>query len=314
MKNAIGIDVGGTNIKIARVSMNGEVIQKDMVNTPSSGLKDALSSMLKGFIDKDVIGVGIGIAGVIDRKAGQAVKSPNIPELTDFPIRETLSKEFSMPVIVENDASVYAWGEKWLGAGRDFENFILLTLGTGIGGGIIYNGGLFTGAAEVGHMVIEPQGLPCSCGSYGCLESYASGRAIVNRAVGELEKNNKSILKECCEGNFYKLTSEDIYKAALDGDSLSREVFRETGRYLGLGIVNLINIFSPEAIILGGGLIGAWDLFIEELKKEVTKRAFLPFSQNIKILPAALKEDAGPIGAAGLVFKTFGSEASHGSQ
>ena len=159
-------------------------------------------------------------------------------------------------------------------------------------------------------MVVEPEGRFCTCGSFGCLESYASGRAVVDRVISSLEKGAKSILKDYSDGNFYKITPEEVYKAALEGDSLSREVFREVGKYLGVGTANLVNIFSPEAIIIGGGLIGAWDLFIEELKKEFLKRALKPLSNNVQILQATLKKESGSVGAAGLIFKSIKQSGS----
>ncbi len=303
MKSAIGVDIGGTNIKVVQVSEQCEILASFTEPTPSTDMKNKLISIIKKVLKEDILGIGFGVAGIIDRKNGVVLESPNIPIINGFPVKETFEKEFSLPVEVENDANACAYGEKWVGAGKNFDNFVVLTIGTGLGGGVIYKGKLFEGAVEVGHMVVEPQGLFCACGSFGCLESYASGKAIVDRTVASLEKGVISILKECCEGNFYKITPELIYETALDGDNLSREVFREAGKYLGIGVANLINIFSPEAIILGGGLIGAWDLFIEDVKKEVSKRALNPLL-NVEILKTTLNEDGGSIGAAGLVFQT----------
>ncbi len=311
MRSAIGVDIGGTKIKIVHVSEKGDVLKRMMKSTPNARgdshekVKNFLIDNLKEMLqDKDLVGIGFGIAGVIDRKNGIVIESPNIPSINGFRVKETIEKEFSLPVIVENDANSYAYAEKWIGAGKNFDNIVVLTLGTGIGGGIIYKGELFEGAAEVGHVVIEPDGRYCTCRSFGCLESYASGRAIVERTISSLEKGVESMLRESCGGNFYKLTPELVYKAALEGDNLSREVFREVGRYLGIGIANLINIFGSDAVIIGGGLIGAWDLFIEELKREFTKRTLKPLSARVKIIKATFKKDSGSIGAAGLIFKT----------
>lgn len=309
MNSVIGVDIGGTNIKVVQVSEEGNILSSMTEPTPtepgwsSDSIKNVLIKILKNILKDNVIGIGFGIAGLIDRKKGIVIESPNIPAINGFPAKEIFEKEFALPIVVENDANTYAYGEKWIGTGMSFNNFAVLTLGTGLGGGIIYKGELFEGAAEIGHIVIEPQGRFCTCGSFGCLESYASGRAIVDRATSSLESGTKSMLTECCDGNFYKITPELVYKTALEGDNLSREVFRETGQYLGIGIANLVNIFSPEAVIIGGGLIGAWDLFIEELKKEFLKRAFKPLSTNVEILKTTLKEDGGSIGAAGLILK-----------
>lgn len=323
MKVALGVDIGGTTIRIVVVSEDGRVLTGHTHATPlvlegdTEGIAGRLIEIvreafkgeaLKGLSSAEsgtieVIGIGFGIAGLIDRKNGVVIDSPNISAIKGLPVKQIFEKECSLPVIVENDASACAYGEKWVGTGRTFENFVAITLGTGLGGGIIYKGELFEGPAEIGHMVIEPHGRFCTCGSYGCLESYASGRAIVDRTTSSLEKGTESMLTQCCEGNFYKITPDIVYKTALEGDNLSREVFRETGQFLGIGIANVINLFGPEAVIIGGGLVGAWDLFIEALEKEVSKRAFKPFSTNVKILKTELKEDSGAIGAAGLVIK-----------
>lgn len=302
MKIAIGVDIGGTNIKAVCMSENGKVLERITESTPSNNIMEKLTVILKALLKTEVIGIGFGIAGIIDRKRGIVLESPNISILNNLSVKETIEKEFSLPVIVENDANAYAYGEKWVGTGKGFDNFVAITLGTGLGTGVIYKGELFEGAVEAGHMVIEPQGRFCTCGSFGCFESYASGRAIVDRAISILEEGAKSILRECYNGNFYKITPELVYKTALEGDNLSRDLFREIGKYLGVGIANLINIFSPEAVILGGGLIGAWDMFIEELKIEVSKRVLNSLLLHVEILKTALKEDGGSIGAAGLVF------------
>jgi len=321
LRIAIGIDIGGTNTKTVLATEDGKVLSSHQNPTPATTGESAdsidtlLVKNLKDFLDsdetksalsgvsEDITGIGIGVAGIIDRHKGVVIQSPNISNLNGLPLRERFEKEFNLPVVVENDANTYAYGEKWVGAGKDIDNFVLLTLGTGLGGGIIYNGDLFEGPVEIGHMTIVPSGRYCTCGSYGCLESYASGRAIVERVITSLEKGADSMLTERCNGNFYKVTSKLIYETALDGDSLSREVFREAGQFLGIGIANLINILGLEAVIIGGGLIGAWDLFVEELKKEVQKRAFKPLSANIQILKSSLEENAGSIGAAGFILK-----------
>jgi glucokinase len=323
MKIAIGLDIGGTNTKTVIVSEHGEVLLSHKSPTPVVTEKDKekienlLIKNLKDFLNeasakkvisgaREVSGIGIGIAGLIDRKHGRIIQSPNISAINGLAMREIFEKEFSLPVTLENDANAYAYGEKWIGAGKDLDNFIVLTLGTGLGGGLIYKGRLYEGPMEVGHMTIVPSGRYCTCGSSGCLESYASGRAIVDRAVSSLEKGTDSLLLKCCDGNIYKITPEVIYETALDGDSLCREVFREVGQFLGIGIANLINILGIDAVIIGGGLIGAWDMFIEELSKEAQKRAFKLLSTDVKILKTALTKDGGSIGAAGLLFSRLG--------
>lgn len=318
MKTAVGIDIGGTNIKVVQVSEAGKVLKRIVRPTPtepsgsSESLRNVLTTIIGDIMQDGVIGIGFGIAGLINRADGVVIQSPNISDINGFPVKQVFEKEFSLPVVVENDANSYAYGEKWIGAGKELKNFAVLTLGTGLGGGIIYNGELFEGHVEIGHIIIEPQGRFCTCGSYGCLESYASGRAIVDRTISSLERGTASLLKECCDGNIYKVNPELIYKTALDGDNLCREVFRETGRYLGMGITNLVNLFCIEAVIIGGGLIGAWDLFAKEIKDEFMKRALKPLTTDVAIRKSTLGDDGGSIGAAGLVFQVIDLSAESG--
>jgi len=323
MKIAIGLDIGGTNTKTIIAAQDGEVLLSRKSPTPVSTekgrerIENRLISNLKEFLNdepakriiseaSELSGIGIGVAGLIDRKHGRIIQSPNISALNGIALQEIFEKEFSLPVTLENDANAYAYGEKWIGAGKDLDNFVVLTLGTGLGGGLIYKGRLYEGPMEVGHMTIVPSGRYCTCGSSGCLESYASGRAIVDRVISSLEKGTESLLSKCCDGNIYKITPEVIYETALDGDSLCREVFREVGQFLGIGIANLINILGIDAVIIGGGLIGAWDMFIDELSKEAQKRAFKLLSTDVQILKSALTKDGGSIGAAGLLFNRTG--------
>jgi glucokinase len=301
-KYAIGIDLGGTNLRAAQVSRDGRIIRK--IKTPTS--EEILDSIFKATGDlfsDNIEGIGLGIAGLVDRKSGRILISPNLHFVEKIDIVNEIKGKFRVPVFIENDANAAALGEKWVGAGKDFSNFVLFTLGTGIGGGIIYNNKLFNVSAEIGHMTINTHGEKCHCGNTGCLESFASARAILSKAVSILEKGRESLLREYCGGNFYKLTAEDIYKAALDGDSFARELLRDAGKHLGIGIANIINLTSPEAIILAGGLIGAWDIYIQEAIKEASRRAFKELFDTVKIIPSYLMDDAGIIGSAGLVFQ-----------
>ncbi|TAL25266.1 MAG: ROK family protein [Nitrospirae bacterium] len=304
---AIGIDVGGTNLRAALISETGEVIKK--VKTASAGsVPESLQNAVKTLYTDNVAvaGIGIGIAGLLDRKNGVVLLSPNLHSVEGINFVEILHRQFSTPVFIENDANAAALGEKWMGAGREFNNFVLLTLGTGIGGGIVYEKKLLNASAEIGHISINADGEKCPCGNYGCLELYASASAINTKVVTALEKGSESILRECCKGSFYKITPEDIYKAALEGDNLAREALKDTGRYLGVGLANIINILSPEAVILAGGLIGAWNIYVQEAVREASKRTFKALFDTVKIIPAVLGDDAGIIGAAGLVFAASG--------
>lgn len=299
---AVGIDLGGTNLRAALLSEDGSVIKKFKVPSVEDIEGSLLASIGEVFTD-GVIGIGIGVAGLIDRSKGAVMVSPNLSAIEGKNIVESIKTRFGVPVFIENDANVAALGERWAGEGKDFRSFVLLTLGTGIGSGIIYDGRLLNISAELGHMSIIVNGVRCSCGNHGCLESYASARAILSYAVSALEHDFESTLREYHNGNIYRLTPEDIYKAALDGDNLSRDVLREAGKYLGVGISNIINIFSPEAIILAGGLIGAWNVYIAEAIKEASRRTLKPLFDKVKVIPSSLGDNAGIIGSAYLAFK-----------
>lgn len=300
---AIGIDLGGTNLRVALISREGRIVKK--IKLPSlDNLEATLLNSIDELFADGVIGVGIGVAGLINRDKGTVYISPNLPAVESLTLAKTVKNRFGVPVIIENDANVAALGEKWMGEGKGFNNFVLFTLGTGIGGGIICDNRLMSVSAEIGHMSINSAGKKCACGNYGCLELYASARAILSYAVTAIESGSNSVLRNHHNGNIYKLTPEDIYKAALEGDGLSRDVLREAGRYLGVGLTNIINVLSPEAIILSGGLIGAWNIYVEEAIKEASKRTLKQLFKRVKIVPSLLSDNAGIIGSASLIFSS----------
>jgi len=308
-KYAIGIDLGGTNLRVALVSEDGEIVRK--IKKPSTEpVLDAILSAIDEIKQPEVMGIGLGVAGLIDRKRGRVFISPNLHAIEGIDLVREIKNRFNVPVMIENDANVAALGEKTAGAGKGFDNFVLLTLGTGIGSGIIHKGKLLDVSAEIGHMSINADAEKCPCGNIGCLETYASARAMIAKAIIMLEKENESILKECCKGSIYKITPEDIYKAALEGDALSREILKDAGRFLGVGIANIINIMSPEAIILTGGLVGAWNIYVQEAIKEASRRAFKELFDAVKIIPSSLGDDAGIVGAASLVFMETAGKSS----
>lgn len=307
-KFAIGIDLGGTHLRVAIVSRDGDVVKK--IKEPTSEeILDSIFRSVSSLFSDEVAGIGLGIAGLIDREGSNVLISPNIPSIKGLDLVSEINGRFRVPVFIENDANVAAFGENWVGAGKEFSSFFLFTLGTGIGGGIIQDKELLNVAAEVGHMTINANGNKCHCGNSGCLESYASANAILLKVVAALEEGRESMLTEFRSGNFYKITPEDIYRAALDGDIFSREILKDAGKYLGIGVANVINLMSPDAIIFTGGLTGAWDIYIQEAIKEASKRAFKELFDKVKILPSLLRADAGIIGSAGLVFHSESFEA-----
>ena len=303
-KYAIGIDIGGTNMRVGLISEDGEVVRK--IKEPTSDeIVGAIFKAVDSLFSDEIAGIGIGIAGLIDRENGKVLSSPNLRVAEGIGLVDEIVKRYAVRAIIENDANAAAMGEMWTGAGKDFSDFVLFTLGTGIGGGLICGRRLLNVSAEIGHMSISTDGEKCHCGNYGCLESYASARYILSKAISVLETGRESLLGGYYNGNIYKLTTEDIFKAALDGDMLARELLKNAGRYLGIGIANMVNIMSPEAVILAGGLTGAWDIYVSEAVKEASRRAMKELYERVKIIPALLKDDAGLIGSAGLVFQGY---------
>ncbi len=296
---AIGVDIGGTNLRVALVSDKGEVLRK--TSEPSGGdIRARLKSLITSFMSEEVAGVGIGVAGFINRREGKVVTSHNLQVLDGTNLGEL---DLNVPVYLENDANAAALGEKWLGAGKKYRNFALITLGTGVGGGFVHDGKLLDVPFEVGHLSVEANGDKCPCGNYGCLELYCSAKALTSAAADALEQGRESVLRECCHGNIYNISAEEIARAAFDGDALARELLKRACRYLGVTLANLIHLLSPEAIVITGGLTGAWAILVEEASRETSKRVLKGLMENIVFIRSTLgTEDAGTIGAAAVVF------------
>jgi glucokinase len=229
--------------------------------------------------------------------SGTIVQAPNLPMLDGVNLVEALEERLAINVILENDATSAAIGEHWLGASKDVRNSICITLGTGVGGGIILNGEPLRGpdgsAGEVGHICVEPEGIPCGCGSIGCLEQYSSATAIVRHAK-ELYTEQPEM--ERSRGHGY--SAVDLYRAACGSDIVAVEVFDRMGFYLGIALSGLINLLNPEAIVLAGGLADAWDMFIGSTRGQIEKRAFREPAGRAKLVRAKLGDDAGILGVA----------------
>jgi glucokinase len=258
-----------------------------------------------------VTGVGIGAPGPLDRETGVLLEAPNLG-WTDFPLRELVTQGTGLPATLDNDANCATYGEWWMGAGRGSNTLVGLTLGTGIGGGLVLNGELYRGASgvagEFGHTTIAATGRKCRCGNYGCLEAYASGPNIAARAVEGIQAGAESILTELVDGDLTRMTAAAVYEGVVLGDDYAHEVMDETAKFLGVGVANLLNGLNPDIVVIAGGVTRAGDHLFVPLRKEVRRRAFRSAVEACRIVPAALPETAGVIGAAG-VFKreTFGS-------
>jgi glucokinase len=298
---SIGVDLGGTNLRAAAVDGSGKILDKISGTTQYAAGREAIMGdiiaavkAVRGRVGPAGLrGVGIGIPGFIKMATGVVIGSANIPGFEGFPVRDEMRDALNIHVILENDANAAALGEKWMGAGKDVNELILITLGTGIGGGIIIGGRVLHGelgmAGEIGHMTVIPDGNPCGCGNSGCLEKHASATAIVGMArmlqLGE------------------DITAEDVYKLAIGGNKRARHCFITMGRALGIALANLINVFNFPLYLLSGGVLPAWDLFTPIMLQEINQRSFAFAKTNPRIEKAILGNEAGLYGAAYLPFQ-----------
>jgi glucokinase len=297
---SIGVDLGGTNLRAAAIDDNGLVLDKIAGRTHLKAGRDqviddmvqAIDALRRRLSDNTLAGIGVGVPGFILMDKGLIVGSNNLPEFENYPVRDEISRRLRAPVILENDANAAALGEKWMGAGRDVEDLVLLTLGTGIGGGIIVGGRVLEGlvgmAGEIGHITVSPNGNPCGCGNTGCLEKHASATAI--SAMARLI------------GLGADLTSEDVYKLAVAGDARAKAIFVSMGQALGIALATLINIFNFPLYLLSGGPLPAWDFFAPTMLAEVERRSFTYRNAPTRIERAVLGNEAGLYGAAYLPF------------
>jgi glucokinase len=248
----------------------------------------------------DFLGVGVGAPGPLDRERGVVIVAPNLG-WREFPLRDAIGKRVGLPVTLDNDANCATLGEWWVGAAKGGRNVVGLTIGTGIGGGLILDGKLYHGssdvAGEIGHTTIDSTGRRCKCGNYGCLEAYTSGPAIAERAREALAGDSNSMLPGMVQGRLERITAQTVYDASRLGDMIAREVVRDTARFLGAGIANLLNIFNPDVVVVAGGVTAAGDALFEPLRAEVRRRAFKPAVDACRIVAGTLPGTAGVVGA-----------------
>lgn len=312
----VGVDLGGTSVNVGVVPFEGGTVlgMRSLPTEPGRGAKfvvDRVIGMIREAMrdarkeasipEKGYVGIGIGSPGPLDRASGTVIETPNLG-WRNFPLRDLIANEIGLDAVLDNDANAAALGEYWLGAGKEVESLLALTLGTGIGGGIVLGGRVYHGASdvagEVGHMTLDPTGRRCNCGNYGCLEAYASGPAIAARAVEGLRSGVASVLPELADGDLPAVTAETVYQAILAGDLYAKEVMRETATFLGTGIANLINILNPEMVVISGGVTRAGDHLFEPLRSEVRRRAFRRAADACRIVASELGDMAGVVGAA----------------
>lgn len=319
---AIGVDLGGTNLRIAAVDAQGKLLEKIITSTQVAGgrdqviraMCDAIRQLTAKFPGR-LLGTGIGVPGIIDMETGTVVRSPNLPDWGDYPVRKEIEQQLRTPVILENDANAAAFGEKWMGAARDVESMCMFTLGTGVGGGLVLDGRIWRGmngmAAELGHIMIDPRAdaPPCGCGSRGCLEQFASATAIKRMAVEAVATGEAPELGRAMKED-PEFSARVVFQMASQGDAPARKIFERVGEALGIVVAGIINIFNLPMIVIGGGVASGWEAFAPAMFGEVKKRSYiylatepdpnLPAKKATLITRALLGSDAGLYGAARL--------------
>jgi len=315
MGKRIGIDVGGTNVKIALVDDKGKIIYSNSVPTYAqmgyeytvNNIKQAIKDLMRETNTKttDIQGIGFDFPGQVDYKTGVVKLAPNIPGWVNVPIAKMIEDEFHIPTKIDNDVRCAALGELKFGAGKGCENFVCITVGTGIGSGLVINGQLVRGAAnaagEIGHIKLQMHGGPiCGCGDTGCLEAFASGPSIVAMAQEYLKGGKSTKFREMA-GVDGEITPYIVAKAAEAGDPVAKRIFEITGTYIGMGLVSVINLLNPEKVIIGGGVAEAGDLLLDPIRKTIKERAMVIAGNSVEVVPAQLGNSAGVIGASMLV-------------
>jgi glucokinase len=318
----IAVDLGGTNLRWAVVDNQGAIMGRWERVTASMPDQEALidtlaSELLASGKEADAQGaevkaVGLGIPGRILPKEGLVAFSPNIPFLNDCPLGPTLGQRVPWPVVMENDANLFAFGENWLGAGAGYEHMLGMTLGTGVGGGLILNGRIWPGTAgtsgEVGHITIDPDGYRCKCGNRGCLETMASGAWTVTWVKEQLAQRTPSWLVELWEKDPDAIDGETLVVAAKMNDPLAMKGFERVGKALGIAIADVVHLLGVDRIVIGGRFALSWDLFHLHMKEEMYRRLTLFPPENVSAVQAKLGDDAGLLGAARLAWEAVGSE------
>ena len=331
---SIGVDLGGTNLRIAAVDVTGNLVEKVTLGTKVSlGRDHVLNDMCEAIQhlsekyknSSQMLGIGIGVPGIIDMQTGLLRESPNLPGWADYPVRAEIERRLKTVVILENDANVAAFGEKWLGAAKEHDDMAMLTLGTGVGGGLVLGGKIWHGmngmAGEFGHTTVEPEGHPCGCGNRGCLEQYASATAVVRMAREAIAQNTSSALARAAHSDV-EFSAKSIFNLALQGDEDAKKIYRRVGRALGIVLSTLVNSLNLPMYVVGGGVSSAWEVFAPSIFEELRQRCMVyaatapadPFgvgggaSSHVEpgpgrktiITRALLGSDAGLFGAARL--------------
>lgn len=308
----LGVDLGGTKILTAVTDSQGKILSRDHSVTPARDGPEAVLESILESAHRALEGAevamsalacaGVGAPGLIDPRQGMVFTSPHLPGWRDVPLRDMVEERLGRKAFLVNDANAAALGELHFGAARGARNFIYVTLSTGIGGGIVIDGELYSGtigaAGEVGHMTIDDRGPLCNCGNRGCWETLASGTALAREARQRIEEGVATSILEYARGDAAKVTAQAVHSAARQGDGLAQELIARTGYYVGVGLANLINIFNPELIVIGGGLSNIGDILLEPAFKVAGERAYRETFRAVRFASAALGRDSGVLGAA----------------
>ncbi|MFQ5812391.1 MAG: ROK family protein [Anaerolineae bacterium] len=313
-KLIVGVDLGGTQIRAALADGEGKIIRRTSCLTLAEEgpgrvmgrIKGAIYKMMRATDRGQVQGIGIVAPGPLDPWKGVIMDAPNLPGWKKVPLKELMEEEFGLPVLVGNDANLAALAEQRFGAGQGIADLIYITVSTGIGGGIIVDNRLLLGAqgfaAEVGHHTVEAHGPRCNCGNIGCLEALAAGPAIARHARELIKEGTKTAITDLVGGDLDEITAKVVNQAAQAGDPTAIELFRQAGFYIGVGIVNLLHLFNPSLIVIGGSVTKAGDLLFEPIRATVRERAMASYYwENTPIVPATLGDDVGLLGAVALV-------------
>lgn len=284
---AVGVDLGGTNLRIAAVDSAGKIMEKITTGTEVARGRDrvidemcvAVDTLTRKFQESNTLtGIGVGVPGIIDMMSGMVRQSPNLPGWEDYPVREEIERRLATKVVLENDANAAALGEKWLGAAAAMNDMCMLTLGTGVGGGVVLAGRVWHGmtgmAGELGHINVDPEGPPCGCGSRGCLEQFASATAVKRMALEAIAGGHAPELARAMNSD-PEFSAKVVHQMATQGDGPAREIFRRVGAALGLALASLVNIFNAPMYVVGGGVSSAWDAFAPALFEELRRSSFV---------------------------------------
>ncbi len=313
----VGIDVGGTNVKIGLFDSNLKLICKTSVTTEAEMGPEIVINKMAMTVEEllataslplqGIVAIGIGTPGPAKYSEGIIIRSTNMPKFQNVPICKMLNEKLGAPVVFDNDANVACWGEYAVGAGKGVKDIVFFTLGTGIGGGIVSNGELVHGCdengAELGHMIIHPDGRQCNCGQKGCVEAYASADSTARRATEAIEGGAESSLKELLDAKG-KITSKDIYEHLGAGDALAKEITDGTAKALAITCINMLHVTEPKRIVFAGGMIAAGDILLNRIQEFFDEYIWTLKKETVEICFATLGEDAGIIGAAALAQHT----------